>query len=318
MDGGMEMTRNMQAIARCLTITLAVAGVLAAAVASHAEEAQEDTLAVGDWRMVSDISVTLNQSSYSDNWTGGESGALSWQLGSTSLAEGRINARLRTESSLMLAFGQTHSQDKETKRWARPAKSTDVINFETVARLTYGWIVDPFLAARIESQFMDDSDAGSTQYLDPATFTESVGVAKTLAGGGEREWKARLGGALRQHVDRYAPAADTDERETVWTQDAGMEFVTELRTPLAGDRVSLVSRLALYKAFFFSEQDELEGTPGEDDWKSPDIDWQNTLTASITEYLNVSLYVQLLFDKEVVDALRVQEGLSLGLAVRLP
>lgn len=311
------MIRSMRPVARRVVTALAVTCALAASAASFAEEADQDTLAVGEWRIASDVNVTLNQSAYSDNWAAGESGALSWKLSSTSLAVSQMTTKLHTESSLMLAFGQTHSQDKNTKRWARPIKSTDVIDVESVARLTYGGLVDPFVAGRIESQFLDDTDPGHTQYLDPVTFKESAGVARTLVSDDEREWTARLGGALRQHVDRGVPNPDTEERETVWASDAGVEFVTNLRTPLAADRVSLASRLAVYKAFFFSEKEELEGTPGEDDWKSPDVDWQNTLTAGITEHLNVTLYVQLLYDREVVDALRVQENVSLGLTWKL-
>jgi hypothetical protein len=282
-----------------------------------AEEATDDTLRVGKWEVSSDFNITLTQNAYSDNWAGSELGAISWALNSNSLAECQLKEWLQSKNTLALAFGQTHSQrvseDDGEKYWEEPSKSTDLIDFESVVRFTYGWFVDPFAAGRIETQFLDETDAGKTRALNPMLLTESVGVAKVLVKEEKREWSARLGGALRQRIDRDALVEPPDVRETLTKRDAGVEFVTELRTPLADGRITLASRLQAYQALFSSEQDEAET----DDWKAPDINWENTFTAGITDHLMVNLYLQLLYDKEVVDDVRLKETLSLGLTFKL-
>lgn len=282
-----------------------------------AEEAADDTLAVGEWGVAADLNITLTQNAYSDNWAGSELGTISWALNLNALAENQLTDGLHTKNALGLAFGQTHSQrvDEEdgTKYWDRPSKSTDLIDFETVLRFTRDWAVDPFAAGRVETQFLDETDADKTRYLNPVNLTESFGVARVLIKEDTREWTARLGGALRQHIDRDALDEESRTRETVRIDDGGGEFVTEFRTPLAEDRITFTSRLQAYKALFSSEEDD---SPS-DDWAATDLNWQNTFTASITDYLMVNFYLELLYDKEIVDDVRLKEALSFGFTFKL-
>jgi len=293
-----------------------VGPLLLAASPLFAEEAADDTLGVGEWSMTSDVNITLTQNAYSDNWAGSELGAISWALNSNSLAESQLTERIHTRNTVVLAFGQTHSQrvaDDGEKYWEEPSKSTDLVDFESVFRFTYGWFVDPFAAGRLKTQFLDETDAAKKRYLNPMTVTESVGVVKVLIKEEKREWTTRLGGALRQRIDRDALVESPDVRETATTKDGGVEFVTEFRTPLAADRITLTSRLQAFKALFSSEDDEA----ATDDWQAPDVDWENTFSASITEHLMVNLYLQLLYDKEIVDDARLKETLSLGFTFKL-
>ncbi len=282
-----------------------------------AEEATDDTLGVGEWGVSSDFNITLTQNAYSDNWAGSELGAISWAMNSQTLAENQITPRIHNKNTLAMAFGQTHSQrideDDGKKRWEKPSKSTDLVDFESVFRFTYGWFVDPFVAGRIETQFLDETDADKTRYLNPMAVTESFGIAKVFIKEEKRELTTRLGGALRQRIDRDAWNEAAGGRETVTTKDGGVEFVTEFRTPLAADRITFTSRLQAYRALFSSEEDDSTS----DDWQSPDVDWENTFSASITKYLMVNLYFQLLYDKEVVDDVRLKETLSLGFTFKL-
>lgn len=282
-----------------------------------AEEAEEETPGVGEWSVSSDFNLTLTQNAYSDNWAGSELGGISWAMNSSSLAECQLGESIHSKNTLALAFGQTHSQriDEEDgeRYWEAPSKSTDLIDFESVLRFTYGWFVDPFAAGRVETQFLDETDAAKTRYLNPMVLTESIGVSRVFIKEEKREWTARLGGALRQRIDRDALAEPPNDRETDTTTDAGLTFVTEFRTPLALDRITLSSRLQVYGALTSSKEDSSES----DDWRAPDVNWENTFTASITEHLMVNLYAQLLYDKEVADDVRLKETLSLGLSFRL-
>lgn len=301
-------------------VSAAVLVALAAIVAAtplRAEEAAEKAPAGGKWALASELNVTLTQNAYSENWAGSESGALSWALNSNSIAERQVSPALHSKTTLRLAFGQTHSQDGETKVWARPVKSTDLIDAESVLRLTRGWAVDPFVSGRAQTQFVDETDPSENVFLNPILFTESVGVSRTLINREDREWSVRLGGALRQHTDRNVPPDEGEDRETVTTTDGGAEVVSNFKTSLADGKISLTSDLTVFQGLYNSEEDKLEGTPGADDWKSPDVNWENRFTANITNYLMVNLYVQLLYDKEVEQSVRVKETLSLGFTFRL-
>ena len=273
-------------------------------------------LAADPWKASLDANLTMTQNAYSDNWVGGEVGSLAWVFNSNSLAERQYNPKLNHKSTLKLFFGQTHNQDKETKTWGRPVKSTDRIDFETVFRFTLGAFVDPFAAARMESQFLDASDSANERLVNPVLFTESFGVARVLTKVDKREWSMRLGGAFRESLDRGVrdPISGTEANKT--SNDGGVLFVSDFTTPLSENKITITSKLSVYKAFFTSEKNKLEGLPNANYWKDPDVNWENMLTASITKYLMVNLYVQLLYDKEVDLAGRFKQTLSLGLTYK--
>lgn len=269
------------------------------------------------WTLSADVNLTATQSAYSDNWVGGEAGALSWTLNSNWLAEKQLNPKLHTKNTLKLLFGQTHNQDLETKDWAKPVKSTDLIDFESVLRFTLGAFVDPYAGIRIESMFLDQSDPELDRYVNPVKFTESVGIAKVFFKEEHRELITRLGTGLRQFLDRDRYDIDTDARENWVSNDAGFVFDAEYKTPLAGDKITYQSKLTVYQAYYYSEKDELAGLPEEEYWKAPDVNWENIFTAGITEHLMVNLYVQLLYDKEIDLAGRLKQTLSLGITYKL-
>ncbi|MBD3347757.1 MAG: DUF3078 domain-containing protein [Candidatus Eisenbacteria bacterium] len=298
-------------------MVLAALLLLTAQAAPAQETAPEEAAPEGAWNVTSEFNVTLTQNAYSENWSGSESGSVSWAVNSNSLAEKQLTPSLHSATSLELAFGQTHSQDPETKDWLRPAKSTDLIDLESVLRFTRGWAVDPFASGRVESQFLDERNPESRRTFNPVKLTESVGVARDLIQEENRELSMRLGGALRQHIDRYSPLEEGDGTETVTTRDAGVEFVTEYRSQISEGKIGLESRLRAYNALYDSEEDKEGPEDGSDDWKSVDVDWENRLTANVTDYLMVNLYVQLLYDKEIDDDVMFKETLALGFSFQL-
>ncbi len=268
------------------------------------------------WTLTADVNLTLAQTAYSNNWVGGEAGNITWAFNSNWLAEKQLQPLIHNKNALKLSFGQTHSQDADSKDWASPEKSTDLIDFETLFNFTLGGFVDPFAAGHVESQFLDASDPAKGRYLNPLKFTESFGVIRYLMKEDKREWSTRLGGALRQFVDRDV-LVDTDQRQTQTSNDGGIEFVSELKSPLAGERISVSNKLTVFQALFSSKSDELKGQPNADYWKSPDVNWENILTVGITKYLMVNLYNQLLYDKEVDKGGRFKQTLSLGFTYKL-
>jgi hypothetical protein len=217
------------------------------------------------WKTTSETSLMLTQNAYSDNWTGDETGSVSWTFNSKTVLERQLHARVNDKNSLKFSFGQTHNQDADTQRWEKPRKSTDLIDVESVFRFTYGFFVDPFASGRIESQFVDKRDPSSARYVNPLKFTESFGFARALLKDEKREWTARFGAGFRQYVNRDAFIDSlADERETQTANDGGLEFVNELNIPLVRGKIDLSNKLTVFQALFYSESDGLEGIPTED------------------------------------------------------
>jgi hypothetical protein len=268
------------------------------------------------WKKRLDLNLTLTQNSYSDNWKGGEAGNISWVANTNSGFERRLSEKLTSKTTIKLAFGQTHTQDKETKKWAKPDKSTDLIDIESLARFTLQAWVDPYFAVRFESQFLDNSYPELKRYINPKKITESGGVSRQFYKTEKNEVLSRLGLALRQII--IEDIADTAARRTeiTSTNDGGIESVTDVQLALA-DKISYTSKLSLYRALFYSKSDELKGTPQEDYWKAIDLNWENAISVSVAKYATVSLYTQLLYDKEISKKGRFKETLSLGLTYKM-
>ena len=56
--------------------------------------------------------------------TGGEAGALSWATNWNFVGQRQFNAKWHSKNTIKLAFGQTHSQEQESRRWMRPQPSS--------------------------------------------------------------------------------------------------------------------------------------------------------------------------------------------------
>ena len=168
-----------------------------------------------------------------------------------------------------------------------------------------------FVSGRIESRFLDSSDPEKSVYFNPVTLTESGGAIKGLMKEDTREWTVRIGAGLREQIAREVFDPLNNSRSTKTSTDGGIEFVNDLRTPLADNRIHFQSELIVFKAFFNSKSKDLKGLPEENYRKSPDINWENIFTVSITKYLIVNLYTQLLYDKEIDKAGRFKQTLGL-------
>lgn len=263
------------------------------------------------WSKSLNANLTLTQNAYSNNWAGTEPGLINWVFNANGLAEKQLSTKINNKNTLKLSFGQTINQIKEidvinndtSLIWSAPIKSTDLIDFESMLRFTLGVLVDPFIAGRVESQFLDNRDTVN-RIFNPVKLTESFGIARTLAKKDKLEWNARLGAGLRQNYDQFLPIGNRT------TNDGGLEFITDFKTPLAQERITYTSNLKLFQTLFRS------GIPADDNWKTADMNWENIFTASITKYLMVNLYTQLLYDKEIDTGLRIKETLSLGLTYK--
>ncbi len=267
------------------------------------------TLSAESWTFKSDFNLLLSQSSYSDNWNGTEKSSVSWTAKINSSVEKQLLEYLHNRNTLKLAFGQTHQQevdDNDEKYWAKPEKSTDIIDFESMFRFTLKKYVDPFVSFRLESQFIDQSQEDNTRTFNPILLTESAGIARTFIEQENHKLSSRLGAAIRQHIDRNS-MDENGNQKTETMQDAGLEFVGEYMKAL-NEILTFESRLDVFQALYNSEEDDLEN----DDWKATDVKWLNTLNARIWKALTINFEVEWVYDKEQDKAGQYRENLALG------
>jgi hypothetical protein len=274
------------------------------------------TLAAENWKYTSNFNLSLTQNSYSNSWAGTELGSISWAATSNSTADKQLSDLILNKNTLKLAFGQTHSQklDASNERyWNKPEKTTDKIDFETVFRFTLHGYVDPFISGRFESQFVDFSDPSKTRIINPSQFTEAAGIARTIIEKENQNLNARLGGAVRQRLNREQLDTVTLKRENKVESDAGIEFVAIYNLIYKPKDITFNSRLQLFQSLYNSKSKDL---PNED-WKATDVTWENTLGMKLYGALNVSLYLEMLYNKEQKKVVQFKETLGLGLSYQL-
>lgn len=267
----------------------------------------------GPWKVDVSTGIVTTQSSYSDNWTGGEAGSINWVAFYSSMTQRQLTRNWYTQFDWKLSFGQTHSQNKETKDWQSPTKSEDKIRHDAIVRLTKGWFADPYFAFSLESQFLDVSSARNTRYVNPLELTESSGLARTIVEVPEKtRLTTRLGLGLRQRIARFDDPADSTSSPATLSEttvDGGVEWVTDLLLGSSKSKYSFNSKLTLFQAMFNSKSDEFTN----DYWKTADANWDNILRVKVSSLINVGLAWQLLYDKEVDLGGRLKQALSVGL-----
>ncbi|MDD2332542.1 MAG: hypothetical protein PHI68_07820 [Candidatus Cloacimonetes bacterium] len=272
-------------------------------------------LSAEPWKISGDVNLTVNQSAYSDNWAGSELGGIAWTSNANFAAEKQLSRLLHSKSSLKLAFGQTHQQVTAStgeKIWSRPVKSTDKIDLESMLKLTANILVDPFVSARWESQFIEQVPGEKSIALNPSLFTETAGLSKMILAQETLSLSARLGAAFRQRYQRDVKD-EFGEYKDITTNDGGAEFVSEFLKTIPERDVKLTSRLELYQALFNSKEDELPN----DYWKALDVKWNNTLTTKIWGALNFNLAFDLIYEKEQDLAGQFKQTLGLGVSYNL-
>lgn len=268
------------------------------------------------WQPAVDLMFTLTQNVYSDNWSGGDLGSVTWAGTGNFGLQRQFAAPWHWRNQLKLAYGQTHNQDGETKDWFHPFKSSDLIDFESLLRWQKWTAAQPYVALRVITQFEDARIETAKLHLNPLNLTESVGAARQLYQHEDDEFLARLGFGLRQLINREFVNGYSQTR-TVTTNDGGLEFVLDGKYKIPSSSINWTTKLTTFKALFNSKSDEFKGESNEDYWQAIDLNWENTFSAQLSKYLAVSLYVQWLYDKEIDLGGRFKETMSLNLTWKI-
>ncbi|HEY3295550.1 MAG TPA: DUF3078 domain-containing protein [bacterium] len=271
------------------------------------------------WRLQMESNLGLAQSSYSNNWVGGEAGSMTWVSNFLGKAERQFSTSWFEGNELKLQFGQTHSQRQSDKHWLPPQKSADQIRYDGIVRYTRGWFVDPYVGLTFESQFLDASDSLKHRYLNPIDLTEATGFARTLIEKPDvNVLTTRLGFGLKQRFTAFSDPADPTHEKTLRqnTNDGGIEWVTHLVLGSPKKPYNFDSRLTVFQALFHSIHSDIALPPQNDNWKTATANWDNTVSVNVTKILQVGLAWQLLYDKQIALGGRFRETLSLGLAYK--
>jgi hypothetical protein len=276
-------------------------------------QSEEKVLEPGKWYPTLETGLTLTQSTFSDNWAGGDKGSVVWTAILNGTIENQLNENLNWNNILKLAYGQTHQQNVNAsgqRYWQRPEKSTDLIDYETILRMTFGWVVDPYLSGRFESQFQDASDPhGRTLSLNPLKFKESGGVSRKLINEEDRSLLTRLGFTFRHTSRRLFEGDEGTATTTESSDDGGIEWITDYKSKILNDRVTWTSKFTAYQPVFYSDKSKFDDltdaqyqaaglTSDVGDFAmTVDLDWENIFTTQITKLLSVNLYVRWIYDK---------------------
>lgn len=311
--GGLALSISFGRVSRVWLAT-AVLAVMAPGIARAADEEGEkkDPTTPGPWKLGWISGLNLSQSTFSDNWAGGDNGTLNWVLNSDLTADRQFNSTFHSANLLQLAYGQTSQQARDGEgetNWDRPEKTTDLILLESVGRFTFHTYVDPYLAFRLDSQFLDQSDPIGTLMFNPVKLAETAGIARVFHETENRHLVSRLGFGFRQNAARRFADSSGDKIDNFATHDGGFEFATDAKYPLADGKIQYLGKIFVFWPVFFDKSDELDDfdvaalasdptrTAVADYWKAPDVNFQNTFSSKITSWLAVSLYAQLIYDK---------------------
>jgi hypothetical protein len=225
-----------------------------------------------------------------DNWVAGGENSLAWSAAVDVLAEyaGTINWK----NTFKVKYGQVATDTTGTR------KSDDEIKLETVGTYNSGFPVNPYVSFTIQTQLMPGYEYSPvkteiSRFMDPGYIKESMGAALSLAG----IVTFRLGAAYRQTVApsfgaRYLGDA-SKKIDSEFGADAAIDYNTKVLENLLFNTVA--DLFSSFKAF---------------DATKFKID--NTLTAKITENINVNFNFVIMYDRLLSKAVQMKETLNLG------
>ncbi|PLX32985.1 MAG: hypothetical protein C0600_01245 [Ignavibacteria bacterium] len=240
------------------------------------------------------------------NWTQGGENTMAW----TFFVNGKflyLQPDWKWNNTLKIAYGKTKLGEADFE------KVDDELFWESVYSRDIGWKIDPYVANQLRTQFDDGytvtKDANgmeirkhSSGAFDPLYLIQSAGF--TYAEG--ETFFTRLGIAFKEtfsHADYgYADDPETADEVEDFRFQTGIESATGVKVSVM-ENILYTSQLNMFSAF-----DQL------DVW---DVRWDNSLTAKVNSYVNVSLNVLLVHDISQTRRTQIKQALALGLTYTL-
>ncbi len=277
-----------------------IAFMLAGAISLHAQEEKKEL--EDGWHNSLVAGLNLTQVSL-HNWTQGGENTVAW----TFLTNGKFlykQPNWKWNNSLKITYGKTKLGDSDFE------KSEDELFWESLYSRNIGWKIDPYVANQLRTQFDDgytvteDADTGeeirtlSSGTFDPLYLIQSAGFTYSVG----ESFFTRAGIAFKETFSSaeygYADDPDTENEVEDFRFQTGIESATGVKFTVM-ENIMYTSQLNLFSAF-----DQL------DVW---DVRWDNTLTAKVNDYVNVSLNVLLVHEIAQTRRTQVKQALALGL-----
>ncbi len=254
---------------------------------------------------------------FSDNWDGGDLGSFTWSASADFKANKQLTDKVLHENWAKLLYGKTSVQLKDStgdKEWSDMEKSADLIEAETVLKFTLGKFVDPFVSVKGESQFLDNSADNNVRRINPVTIKETFGASRNFVDEELLTFNGRFGAGARQHINKDHLDSLTGKAEWETTNDMGLELVLNLQAKNKKESMSYESTFELYEALLRNEGDVPFTDDQISDYRTPDVRWIHDLKLNVTKLVILSLQAEFLYDKEIVDEIRMRENLSVGVS----
>jgi len=280
-----------------MKISLATIFLLMSGLSLVAQETEKKKPEYG-WKneMVGNLNFTQNKF---DNWAQGGEDSWSWQLDINVKFE-NDQEKYNWSNTGKFSFGQTQIGDADFR------KAEDEIKLESVYTYKMGDYINPYASVTGKTQiskgyqYTDTSKFAISNFLDPGYFTQSVGLSYKP----NEIIKTRLGAALKETVaDKYGFADDPETTEIEKTRtEIGAESVTDLEYKIS-ENILFKSKLEM-----FSTLDAINEV---------DVNWDNILSAKVSEYINVSFNLNLFYDRHISKSRQLKQTLAVGLSYSL-
>ena len=269
-------------------------------------------LKVNYWRHWTAFGININQASFSDNWKGGGNSSIS--IGTLfSQKSDYTKNNITYITDLNFQYGQMRNKGQSSR------KNLDRILWDNKLSLKVlkNWSL--FTSVTFESQFDagyryekkangNDSLILVTHFMAPGSFTESFGLEFVK----DKTFSLRIGtGTARQTFildKRLKPTEQTGPRYGVepgksFKNDLAFQVTTNLNKNI-GKNFNITSRYNL-----FANYEEIS---------DPEHDLEATLTAKITQLINVTIRGRAIYNSRVDNKVQANQSIALGLTYKLP
>ena len=285
---------NTRSVITALALLLAVSA-----------SAQDKVELTDGWNNTLVAGLNITQVSLKD-WTQGGENTLAWAFQTNGLFAYK-QPEWVWKNTLKITYGQTKLGDADYQ------KSEDEFFWESLYSRNIGWKIDPYVANQVRTQLAPgyamktnaqtglEEKVQTSGLWDPGYLIQSAGFTYTEG----ETFFTRAGVALKETFSANYGFADDketmDEIEDFHFQ-TGVESATGVKLNVM-ENILYTSQLNLFSAF-----NQL------DVW---DVRWDNSLTAKVNSYVNVSLNLLLVHDVAQSRRTQIKQALTLGLQYTL-
>ena len=246
------------------------------------------------WTPLGTIGAGLSQVALS-NWSKGGENLIS-VTGNSDFSAIYFGFPWLLKNNLSVAIGSTKTGSGSFKTNDNAAFLENVLIYKS------GWALDPFVSNEIRSGILNgynyslDPIVQSSAFFDPGYITQSIGFTFDRP-----NYYSRLGLAFQEtfanKFRQYTDDINTTDVSEAFKFQTGLESISGAYFTVAKN-LYFNTRLRLFSAF--NQMDV---------W---DVGWDNTLTAAINDFMNVSIDALVVYEKSQSPKTQLKEGLQLG------